>query len=345
MARKIGDRIKELRNKKELTQAELADKLGFTSQTVSNWESGTREPDIDALTQLASLFNVSLDYLLLGRQEESLHSMRCPVCGGERFVKSQYLDSTSKESKVTCVKCGYTFSIRSDIKVQYYGKVKELNSVLHNISSLELELKQLENKTGDVSRFKKELKEYKRKQAMFKELGEDNKATRAVDESIRELEVMIESGKDEDAIRRSNNIKVEIERLSNQKEQLVYQLRDPFKSDVDVLKDASDKNLASLEKEIIREYLEIEMDKYPPESVQNPNTHYQKIKLDDSFVESYEKLLKVLGTLRLKPIHLTDDAEKAEYILVESDERKLQVGDKAITTKELGKYWGITFNL
>lgn len=169
--------------------------------------------------------------------------------------------------------------------------------------------------------------------------------TRAIDESIQELEAMIESGKDEDAIRLSSNIKVEIERLSNQKEQLIYQLRDPLMSDFDVLKEASDKNLASLEKEVIRECLEIEMDKYPPESALNPNTHYQRIKLDDSLVESYEKLLKVLGTLRLKPIHLTDDAEKAEYILVESNERKLQVGDKAITTKELGKYWGITFNL
>lgn len=72
MERKIGDRIKELRQKANLTQAQLAEKLGFTSQTVSNWESGTREPDISALAQLSSLFNVSLDYLLLGKQEEAI---------------------------------------------------------------------------------------------------------------------------------------------------------------------------------------------------------------------------------------------------------------------------------
>ena len=72
MERKIGDRIKELRQKANLTQAQLAEKLGFTSQTVSNWESGSREPDIAALAQLSSLFNVSLDYLLLGKQEEAI---------------------------------------------------------------------------------------------------------------------------------------------------------------------------------------------------------------------------------------------------------------------------------
>ena len=72
MEKKVGDRIKELRQKAKLTQPELADKMGFTSQTVSNWESGSREPDISALAQLSSLFNVSLDYLLLGKQEESI---------------------------------------------------------------------------------------------------------------------------------------------------------------------------------------------------------------------------------------------------------------------------------
>ena len=72
MEKKVGERIKELRQKANLTQAELADKMGFTSQTVSNWESGSREPDISALAKLSSLFNVSLDYLLLGKEEETI---------------------------------------------------------------------------------------------------------------------------------------------------------------------------------------------------------------------------------------------------------------------------------
>lgn len=70
MDKQVGERIKNLRQQLGLTQAELADKVGFTSQTVSNWESGSREPDIEALVKLSSLFNVSLDYLLSGKKEE-----------------------------------------------------------------------------------------------------------------------------------------------------------------------------------------------------------------------------------------------------------------------------------
>ena len=68
MNKQVGKRIKDLRQQLGLTQAELADKVGFTSQTVSNWESGLREPDIDALVKLSSLFSVSLDYLLSGKK-------------------------------------------------------------------------------------------------------------------------------------------------------------------------------------------------------------------------------------------------------------------------------------
>ena len=70
MNKKVGERIKELRSKVGWTQAELADRSGFTPQTVSNWESGSREPDIDTLIKLSSLFNVSLDYLLSGKEQE-----------------------------------------------------------------------------------------------------------------------------------------------------------------------------------------------------------------------------------------------------------------------------------
>lgn len=70
MNKKVGERIKELRNKMGLTQAELAERSGFTPQTVSNWEGGTREPDIDTLVKLSSLFSVSLDYLISGKEQE-----------------------------------------------------------------------------------------------------------------------------------------------------------------------------------------------------------------------------------------------------------------------------------
>lgn len=57
-------RLRELRNKHSLTQSEIAQNLGVTSQTILNWENGIYEPKINQLIQLADLFNVSVDYLI-----------------------------------------------------------------------------------------------------------------------------------------------------------------------------------------------------------------------------------------------------------------------------------------
>ena len=60
----LGKKIKELRLEQNLSQRELGTALGFSNQTVSFWESGQREPDMDALIKLSKFFNVSADYLL-----------------------------------------------------------------------------------------------------------------------------------------------------------------------------------------------------------------------------------------------------------------------------------------
>ncbi len=60
----IGQRIKELRKKNDLTQEKLADFLGVTYQSVSKWECGTTMPDLAMIVPLARLLHVSTDELL-----------------------------------------------------------------------------------------------------------------------------------------------------------------------------------------------------------------------------------------------------------------------------------------
>lgn len=60
----LSKRIYELRLSFGWTQVQLAQKLGITKQTVSNWENDNIQPSIDMLTKLAKVFNVSTDYLL-----------------------------------------------------------------------------------------------------------------------------------------------------------------------------------------------------------------------------------------------------------------------------------------
>lgn len=65
----IGDRIKELREEKQITQAELADMIGMTQDSISLWEKGRRIPNTLYLIPLCKIFNVTTDYLL-GRESE-----------------------------------------------------------------------------------------------------------------------------------------------------------------------------------------------------------------------------------------------------------------------------------
>ncbi len=60
----FGKKLQDLRKENGMTQRELGDRLGYSNQTVSFWESGRREPDLDALVAIAKFFDVSVDYLL-----------------------------------------------------------------------------------------------------------------------------------------------------------------------------------------------------------------------------------------------------------------------------------------
>ncbi|AVP64992.1 XRE family transcriptional regulator [Clostridium botulinum] len=65
----FGDRLKELREEKQLTQEELGKFLNVSRQAISSYESEETEPSINNLIKLANIFNISLDYLL-GRTKE-----------------------------------------------------------------------------------------------------------------------------------------------------------------------------------------------------------------------------------------------------------------------------------
>ena len=63
---RIGNLIKQIRKDNNLTQAELANKLGVTYQAVSKWETGKNIPDIAVLKQISDEFNIDINDLLNG---------------------------------------------------------------------------------------------------------------------------------------------------------------------------------------------------------------------------------------------------------------------------------------
>ncbi len=75
---KIGKFISELRKEKNMTQEQLAEKMGVTDKSISRWENGKTMPDLSMITILAEELNVEVSELLNGRKmtKEELEKLR-----------------------------------------------------------------------------------------------------------------------------------------------------------------------------------------------------------------------------------------------------------------------------
>lgn len=100
-----GITIKRLRERKNMTQTELAEYLGISPKTVSKWETGKGLPDISLLSSIAASLDVSVMELMAGNEiingNISANMLRsklycCPICGN--------IIHTMGETVVSC--CG-----------------------------------------------------------------------------------------------------------------------------------------------------------------------------------------------------------------------------------------------
>jgi transcriptional regulator with XRE-family HTH domain len=70
----LPERLKEARNRRGLTQNQVCDRLNIEIGTLSGYEIGRRRPNTDMLIKLATLYSVSVDYLLgIDTQNKQLH--------------------------------------------------------------------------------------------------------------------------------------------------------------------------------------------------------------------------------------------------------------------------------
>ncbi len=77
------NRIRDLREDRDLRQSDLAEAVGIDQRTISNYETGKSNPDSEALIRLADFFNVSIDYLV-GRIKQDFYSS----AEKKRFIES-----------------------------------------------------------------------------------------------------------------------------------------------------------------------------------------------------------------------------------------------------------------
>ncbi|MBQ9912640.1 MAG: helix-turn-helix transcriptional regulator [Clostridia bacterium] len=60
--------LKEIRKKRNLNQQKVAMDLNISREALSHYENGKREPSLDMLNKMSDYFNVSIDYLINGKE-------------------------------------------------------------------------------------------------------------------------------------------------------------------------------------------------------------------------------------------------------------------------------------
>lgn len=68
----FGEKLKQLRKSRGLTQKELGAKVGLSKAVVSKYENDLGYPSLDVIVKIASFFNVTTDYLLGAKQGKTL---------------------------------------------------------------------------------------------------------------------------------------------------------------------------------------------------------------------------------------------------------------------------------
>lgn len=119
------ERLKELRKQSGLTQQQLADIVGTTQQNIAFWETGRQRPKQPSLIKLANYFNVSIDYLLVGKAQAEEKSSVFP----------ERLKQLRVEAKLTQQQMAEAFNIKQPTYAQWEtGRTKPKGETLEKFA-------------------------------------------------------------------------------------------------------------------------------------------------------------------------------------------------------------------
>ena len=143
--RKIGEFLKRLRNEKELTQEQLAEKIGVSNITVSRWETGNNLPDISVLIQLSEFYDIDIREIINGeRKSETMDAEMKDtlekVAEYTEYEKEMIIMRMKRNSVIALFSLlfVYAIAISSDLPnifvlVQFAGIVLALGATIENI--------------------------------------------------------------------------------------------------------------------------------------------------------------------------------------------------------------------
>jgi len=140
----IGDRIKSKRKELGLTQLELAEKLNVTDRAVSKWEQGDGDPSISVLRTLATILNVTLDYLMTGKIQEDVISL-------DDMDKQKRIDYLiKKDDAINFEKYGYLNKKSSRDDVSIFNQEINFSKIILTSLNKEVWNKLFENNAKNI---------------------------------------------------------------------------------------------------------------------------------------------------------------------------------------------------
>jgi transcriptional regulator with XRE-family HTH domain len=99
----MGERLRELRLRRKISQEEVARHIGITRSAYSHYEINNRQPVYETLIKLAAYFDVSLDYMIGGAQSKAKSDL--PVTSDTREILSllQHMSQEQRKKSINLI--------------------------------------------------------------------------------------------------------------------------------------------------------------------------------------------------------------------------------------------------
>lgn len=146
----IGEKIKELRRKNNMTQEQLAEYLWVTYQTVSKWETGVTSPDISLLPAICNFFNITSDELLcidIKKKTEKINSL---LVEAQNYSVRGYYEEAREILEAGLHEYPESCSIMNDLMyIAYWQSLRYKEKAAYRSEAIQLGEAILEKSTDD----------------------------------------------------------------------------------------------------------------------------------------------------------------------------------------------------
>ena len=121
----LGNKIIKLRKREKLSQEVLADKIGVTRQTISNWELNITKPDAEHIKKMSKIFGISIDELL---DNDIRDVMERKISNTEKLT-----NKNTKNIKILIITLYFIILIGLIYVIVYYSTKRDFTSVYQSV--------------------------------------------------------------------------------------------------------------------------------------------------------------------------------------------------------------------